>query len=555
MSTPIDPHYVYLNPPQMWSYLAYANQELLVAGRGLGKSSGIIAPRLIRWAIDMPRATVMAVAATYKQHYTRTLPEIFAGMAKFGWVEGRDYWIGKYAPAHLRIDRPIVKPLKTEFMIHTRTGMSIILVSLDRPGSANGLSAQALFGDEAKFLNEDKFKNEVLPAVRGNAHIFGNAPCFNGMLLTTDMPVSSSSQWLLDLGDKSHNQELINDIVSLQIQLNEITAKLFSPKYTDVTKRVYKKQANAIQKILDNLRRGDPENGRPASFLFHEASSLENVHVLRESYFAKMRNDLSQLEYNTSILNQRQKQVKDGFYPGLSEELHGYTNFNNDYLDTFGHDFGKFQDADSRQDGDVNPNETLDIAFDYGGRFNCCVVGQIGSNCYQFVKSFHVHHPKKLTDLVKQFKYYYRHHKKKHVRFAYDHTAKGTNALVDLEYYEEIIRVLKSDEYGSWTVYAHYIGQTTEYQTRHELWNKILSPDNRIIPFRYNTVNCEFWSISCMLAPIKTTSKGFEKDKSTERLKSYPQERSTHLSDAGDTLAIFAIQPLLNLSASTFSGW
>lgn len=556
MSTQEGVVYQYFNPIQYKSYLVYANQEILIAGRGTGKSSGVIAPRLIRWATDMPRATIMAVAATYQQHYTRTLPEVFAGMAKLGWIEGRDYWIGKYAPDKLKVDKPIVKPLKTQYIIHFRTGACVILVSLDMPGSANGLSAQALFGDEAKFLKYDKFKDEVLPAVRGNSHIFGDAPCFGGMLLTSDMPVSSSGQWLLELGDKSHDEDRIAEIMFMQNEQNKIKLKLISPEYTDITKAQYRKKYNAIEEALKVMRRGDPESDIKASFLFHEASSLENIQVLRPAYFEKMRNDLSPFEYNRSILNLRQTQITDGFYPGLSEDYHGYTNFNNGYLETFGHDFNKFREADSRQDGDVNPNEPLDIAFDYGGRFNCCVVGQVGDNCYQFLHGFHVHHPKKLTDLVLEFKQYFRHHKRKHVRFPYDHTAIGKNALVDFTYYDEIIRVLQSSEYGEWTVDPVNIGHTSDYQTRYELWNKVLSPSNKIIPFRYNINHCEFWSISCMLAPIKQSSKGFEKDKASERSKSHPQERATHYSDAGDTLAIFAIKPLLEISSSQgFSGW
>jgi hypothetical protein len=544
----------YFNPVQMRSYLLYSNQEILIAGRGTGKSSGIIAPRIKRWCEEMPRCTIIGEAATYQQHFSRTLPEIFAGLAKLGWHEGQHYWVGKYAPAKLKIDRPLTKPLKTEYMIHTHTGASIVLVSHDRPGSANGLSAQARFGDEAKFLNRDKHKNEVNPAIRGNSHIFGDAACYGASLLTSDMPVGAKSQWLIEDGEINHNQERMDEIMVLQLEVNKLLLKIHQGGLTDGTVRVYSERIVQYNKLLTKLRAGDPENGMSASFLYHEASSLENISVLTPAYFDKMRATLSPLEYNTSILNHRVKQVKDGFYD-LDEDFHGYTAFNNEYLDSFGYDKSKYDDADSRQDADVNTNQPLDIAMDYGGNFNCLVVGQVGDDEYKFLHGFHVKHPMKISDVVLQFKRYYRYHKRKEVRFFYDHTATATNALIDLNYYTEVMAILGNSEHGQWTVHANYIGATPTPMFRHQLWSQILSSSNKILPFRYNKIHCEYWSISCMLAPVKTTSKGLEKDKSSERSQAVSQERATHYSDAGDTLAVGAIAPLLSLGSSSSEGW
>jgi hypothetical protein len=546
---------LYLNPVQMRSYLAYANHEVLIAGRGTGKSEGIIAPRIIRWATDMPKALIIGEAATYQQHFNRTLPGIFAGMERFGWKRDRDYWLGHYAPDRLKIDKPLFKPIRPEYMIHLRTGAAIVLVSHDRPGSANGLSAAAVFGDEAKYLKQEKHKDEVMPAIRGNAHLFGNAPCYGGLLLTSDMPVASSAQWLLDYGDENKNDELITSIIEIQIYINEKMNELLKAIPGSQNHKYLKDEISKYTKIINAMRLGNPDNDIPPSFYFHEASSLENIELLRPSYFARMKKDLSPLEYNTSILNKRVKQVKDGFYPHLSDERHGYDMFDNAYLELVGWDINKHVEMDCKQDLDLDKDAPLDISIDYGGNFNCMVVGQRHIFEYRFLNSMHCEAPKKLRDLVLMFKKYYASHRDKTVRFYYDHTAKQNNASNDYLYFTEVIEVLQSMEYGRWTVIDNYIGATPTPHKRYEIWNRILT-NNQTFKFKYNRIHCEDWSISCMLAPIKVGTKGYEKDKSSERDKKLigKRQRATHYSDAGDTLAFAAIYPIIDTESASNTG-
>lgn len=546
---------VYLNPVQMRSYLAYANHEILIAGRGMGKSEGIIAPRLKRWCEDMPGATIIAEAATYQQHFTRTLPGIFSGLEKMGWKRDRDFWVGKYAPDHLRIPKPFFRPIKPQYMIHYKTGACVALVSHDRPGSANGLSAAAVFGDEAKYLNYEKHKNEVMPAIRGNAHIFGKASCYGGLLLTSDMPVHNSAQWLLDYGEQNHNETLITSIIEIQMYINDCVVKSQNKELGYQSKRYLSDEIRKWTKIVQSMRAGDPDNNIAPSFYFHEAASWENIEVLRPSYFTRMMNDLSPLEYNTSIANQRVKQIDDGFYPHLSDDKHGYTDYNNAFLESFDYQFSDYTDQDCRQDLDVDLKATLEIALDYGGNFNCLVVGQRHGSEYRLLKGFHAETPKKLKDVVLMFKKYYSYHKDRHCKFFYDHTAKQTNAINEYDYSQEVMNILRSEEEGSWTVEDAYVGATPSPSYRYEMWNRLLTGQLRV-RFKYHRVNAEDWSTSCMLAPIKTTQKGYEKDKSSERDKKLigKRERATHYSDAGDTLIYGSLYDYLDMEGSSFEG-
>lgn len=548
--------YCYLNPVQYTSNLIYANQEIQIAGRGTGKSKGIIAPRIKRWCEEMPRATIIGEAATYVQHFTRTLPEIFAGFNMLGWHENEDFWVGKYAPDKFKIDKPLTKPIRTDYMIHTRTGAAIVLVSHDIKGSSNGLSAQALFGDEAKFLSYEKHKDEVIPAIRGANHLFGEKSCYQAMLLTSDMPVSNDAQWILELGDANHDEERIQMILELQLEQIELInkVKLRADDYTANTIDIYNDRIVFLEKYLVSMRKGDAAAGVKPAFFFQESSSLANINILGAAYFDKMKTNLSPSDYNTTILSLRQKQIKNGFYPDLSESKHSYTMYNIGFIESLGHDLTNYKDMDCRQDMDIDPDAPLDIALDYGGNFNCMVVGQLNDSTYRYLHGFHVHHPLKLKDLITQFKKYYRHHTNKHVRFFYDHTAKPNTPTDELMYYETVAQALRSSTDYEWTVELNYLGVTSSYAARYELWSKILGTEVLPIDFQYHKVHCEDWSTSCMLAPVKQVDQKLEKDKSSERNPKVKAERSTHYSDAGDTLAIGAILPLLNLTSYEFTG-
>jgi hypothetical protein len=240
--------------------------------------------------------------------------------------------------------------------------------------------------------------------------------------------------------------------------------------------------------------------------------------------------------------------VSEGFYPDLREDVHGYHSYHSSYVEAAGYDFDAAAELDSRKDGDVDPERPLDIAPDYGGSFNCILVGQHHGSEYRFVNALHVKDGKKIRHLVADFKKYYRHHKRKELNFYYDHTGKRTDAINETSFHEEYLSLLrKKDEYGGWKVNEYYCGRTPPPQLRYEFWNKLLTESAEMPRFRYNIDNCEYWAISCMMAPMKITNRGTEKDKRSERQDSegnfrVPQEEAKHYSDAGDTLAFFRMK-------------
>lgn len=535
---------LYLNKPQARSYLLYPNEEIAIWGRGTGKSEGLLAPRILRWCMDMPRGAIGIVASTYQQHLTRTLPAIIKGWEKFGFIQDRDWVIGRFADKSWGWEIPFLRPLRTDYFIHTRFGTGIHLISQDRPGSANGLSLDAHAGDEAKFLNKERYDNELLPAIRGNDYVFGSKGCHQAFLLASDMPVSNRSLWLLD-HEKNHDQERAEMVVALSLKISELENRCSSPNYTPASIATFQARINTGYKMLDTMRRGDPDNGIPPFRYFSIASSFENIDILRPSYFEKMLKSMSPGDIRTSLLSERLTQITDGFYPDLDEEIHGYESYRNDYLELMGYNFSKLQDPDSRHDGDCQSDLPLHISLDYGAYFNCMGVAQMEkeTNTINLINSPWIRDGK-IRDLIKKFKSYYRHHRDKTVYYYWDNTAKPGNAANDILYYEEVISELRADdEYGSWRVISKPQGNPVSYHTRYELWKSLLSLKDKSKPFfRYNIHNANQWSISAMTAPIKRVGNKIEKDKSSEKRRSngyrVDPERATHLSEAVDVLVL-----------------
>ena len=98
---------LYLNPAQLLAYNFGARSTFVRAGRGLGKSTGFLAPRLINCARSIPRSEGLFLGNSIKQLYTKTLPQVITGMEEvFGLKEGFHFCRGR-APKKLNFKLPV----------------------------------------------------------------------------------------------------------------------------------------------------------------------------------------------------------------------------------------------------------------------------------------------------------------------------------------------------------------------------------------------------------------------------------------------------------------
>lgn len=527
-------HNLHYNVPQLRSAIVDAPEEIIIKGRGTGKTEGILAPRTVRVVESLPRSSNLLVAATFQQILTRTLPPLVNGWEKLGYKQGIHYLIGIKPPEKWRKrwkwQGPYRPPFKYEYVISWWNGAVHQMVSQDRIGSTNGMSVDSVAGDEAKLLNRDRLHSETLPANRGRSLVFDGNHLHHSLSFTTDMPVGTSGRWLLEK-EKSMDVNRVQQIMKLQ---------------------VYKMQFGTnppawIDQACSALRRG----AKPGQELvyFQEANTLENIHALGIPFIRQMMRNLSAFEFNTSILNRRPMKLEDGFYPDLDEDKHGYFSYNYHKFENTGYDFKKLKELDGAGvDGDYDPLRPLHIALDYNRGITPMVVAQVydrGHREIRCINGIHELYPKKLDDTLQSFIDYYKHHLKKMVYYWYDHTATAEYSHAGAQR-DDVLKKLRAN---GWTVIERYIGVSHGHERRYTMYGHLLKEDDQY-PYilRINRDRCEHLLLSMFQAQAIRTKRGFGKDKKPELDPKFPQEEATHYSEAIDMLLCGILETNLTIT-------
>lgn len=511
---------IHYNKPQLRSMSICANQETAIWARGTGKSTGLIAPRAVRNMERMPRSRGVFVGATYMQLLERTLPPVISQWQEIGYQEGIDFWVRKKPPRAAEVPVPINGPLSPEHAIYWKDGSVISLVSQDRPGSSNSMSVDWIMGDEAKFLNYEKLTNELLLANRGNERYFRDKSEHHSVLFCSDMPTAKSARWLLQARDQE-DKEQIRLILAIVAEVYRLESIRTPGNAAAINNKIAR-----YEQSLNELRR--------TAVYFSLASSLDNIHALGVKTIKQWKRMLPDFIFQTAVLNREIVQIEDGFYPLLDEELHGYFNYEYSYIEDLGLYLPKGTITDCRKDGRFDRYQPLSIAFDYGGRINTLVVGQRQGNSLPVDNALYEKNPKILQDLVNRFCDYYTPFPTKHVHYHYDQTAIARKGDSTLSFKDQVVKILRE---RGWTVNEHYFGITPSHHARYLLWNSALKGDDpRLLKPSFNRENCKYLLLSMQQAGVKETSKGFEKDKGSERSKTIDQREATHFSDAVDTL-------------------
>lgn len=502
-----------------------------IMGRATGKSAMIMAPRIARRIVEMPRSKRILIAATFQQTLTRTLPGIVQGLEMLGYKLNVHFLIGQKPTAkwirQWNWRGPYQQVFKYENTIVWWNGAVQQLISQDNIGSTNGLSIDGIDGDEAKYLNQERFQTETLPANRGIIREFANNPHHHGMTFTTDMPVGTGGRWILDK-EKGCDKNRVNELIRLSTARNMLALRMKS----ESTRRLYSKQIELLDWKMNELKK---DSGNQLSLVhFQQASTLENIHSLGIKYIRSQMKGLSKFEFSAYILNRKPGRMEDGFYPDLDEEKHGYFAYDYHVFYNTGYKFDELKDKDGAAvDADYNPNKPLHIALDYNRAICPIVVGQINSNEIRLINGMHCLYPKKLRDTLKSFCEYYRLHKKKVLYYWFDHTAVGEYAHAGKQC-DEVMNYLRKE---GWVVIERYIGQALGHERRYTMYGHLLTEDE-YYPYklRFNRERCKYLLLSMNQAEAEQKKQGFGKSKKSELDKNFPQEESTHYSEALDMM-------------------
>ncbi|MBO0951067.1 hypothetical protein [Fibrella forsythiae] len=524
----------HMNSAQLMARLVNPQNFTGIIGRGGGKSDGILAPHLHDCVKQMPRGSFVLLGVSYIQILTRTLPAILNGLHRLGYERDRNYWVGRYPERSLGLKLPYFSPLDPKYSMFIRDGdeLSVVpLVGQDRPGSANGLSVDAVLGDEVKFINKRKLDEEVRPIKRGNRQRYGHCHLLHGEWFTTDMPTGKEAKWIFEAEAQAnlpHNRQAVELILALEQAIYDDRQRLRKGPNSSATARIIEHQA-----LLGELRR--------ELTYYHEASSFVNIDVLGMAYFREQRRDLPPARFNAQILSKRDQGAEGGFYPSFDRDLHCYDAIDYGYVDN--QEFGALFN-DCRKDVDDDPTQDLTIAGDYGASFNCLWVGQrlsrfisrnkTGRDEVRYLNHFYLPHPQETVDVVQKFCDYYKYRLRKRVEYVFDLTAVGTSGLGKNTYASVVIDTLRKN---GWTVIERYIGKVPAHNERYLAWGKALREQTSGVPLqRFNRENTMVGTSAMLGAGTKQGRNGFEKDKTDERNQAIDQHLTTHLTDAADTL-------------------
>ncbi len=526
----------YRNLPQVVFNLVRAAITLCFWGRGTGKTEGPGGDFTLNNILSMPRSLGGLVSVSYDKLYVFILPKLIKAWEKLGYKENVHFWVGKYAPEHLKIEKPHLAPQNPKRFIHWFNGAGIQLISLDRMGISNAADVDWLYADECKLFEEEKF-TEVLHTNRGNKEFFGHLPNHHSVLLTTDRPQSAKGNWLYTLAEK-HDQEKIDVILMIQQHIFDLKDK--------ITRTRTKTAANKILKEIDQYN-GYLNQLRKGLVFVSEASTLDNIEVLGYEQIRQLQDSLTDTVYRISVLNQRMTEVENGFYPLLSSARHGYDAVNFSFVERLEHNFTGDIKANCLWYTDRKATQSLDIAMDHNAAINNIATGQMIDREYKLIHTDYTHSTYKT--LMINWDKFFADHPTKVVNYYYDHTMVAGRPDNKLSIQEEITGILRS---LGWIVNPIYIGQQPSHKSRFILWEILCQKGNKYADLTFNRSTCQYWYERAKMTRTKITQQGVAKDKSDEKKPNFPQEEAPHITDAVDTLVVGAILQRQGASLDTF---
>lgn len=504
--------------------LVRAMNTVLLAARGTFKTSRGIALYLVDMVYEMPRSTGVGVGLSFEHLGDNTLPPLLQALEEFGFRNGEHFVIGKRPPKQW--PRPYLGIINEKYD-HTmcwHNGTIIYLVSLVKKASANGISAQWGFFDEAKFMDEKVLMDEIFPIFRGNEMTKKKFQYSSGYLskfFATDKQADPVKiKWLLNKR-KQQDQQVIDIVVTLQLHLNDL--KKIYEKAGENRRQQLRYDILEIEKKLAALRKN--------LVYVAEVSAYDVVYAHGKDWLKDKERNSRQHEFKVTYENQDPDRPGESFYPDFDQARHCYNS-----------------------DNDTDPSKPFIFATDYQHSIAPIAVCQIGklpgselvslnylNNLYA-MPEFEADQltPEELLQViqgelqeaVQLFCNTYSNHPTKRAYYIYDQTATGRRVNAD-KYFIMVKKILKKN---GWRVIDVYTGEAPEHYMKHQDAREWLTEkDDRTMPIRINARCTKL--ITSIIGSAATTKNGkTQKMKRDEQHLTLNQSETTHFSDVFDMI-------------------
>lgn len=520
----------YQNVMQIRANAIDSNVLIVEAGRATGKTEGVMGPRIIRVANDMPGELSFLVHKTYVALMTNVWPNIQAyfskpvGDGRRSMLEyGIDYIVGESKiPSHFRKPRyPIAYP---KHSILFRDGHHLQMVSSDQPESVAGRSGVHAFVEEMKHNKGEKLKTRLFPSLRGSSASIRMSPYYQGITGVSDTA-------RLDLGEDNWyeeyennvNQELIDEIASAALYLHAALYKIYRNNHrlreekNPVIIEALRLETEKAKRVVATWKPRLADMRRNASY-YIRASSFANKDILGPKFFRTQLESLDIDEFLTSICAIRKKEVVNKFFANYRKDKHqfsdGYRNESILKLDLREHFV-----LTSRYLKYYDKRERILLGYD-PGHFSSVVAAQEKDYGHELrvLKEFTCYYPAEQPELAKQiFEFFGTDAINKQIVLYHDRAA--NKRWEDLEKITSDARILKR-ELESYGFSAELMneGQSTIYHWQQfKLLLLLFGERSNALPVcRIDENECPNLCSAIPLSPLKKTDGRIELDKSSE---------------------------------------
>lgn len=497
-----------------------------VGGRGVAKSTVILARRSERCVRLMPGAPLAIVANTYSNLIDNIMPAVQNGWKLDGLIEGVHYIKGKRPPEQWRRRCSVIVD-DYRHVYSFWNGSVLFLGSLDNPSLLAGKSVVHLLFDETKYASDSKAAR-VMPILRGDAITYGRCHLYGGVTITTDMPDVTEGEydWFFRYASEMDPERIIK-IVQAASELNRLQLKLL--KLNRAAKPDIRKIAR-IEKRIDYYEEGLLKLRKGQTF-FMNISSFVNIDILTVDYARRLYNGALELhEFLKSVLGMR---------PGVRRDARFYVLFSDrhKYYDGTASGVAAFSSAELRH---LDKTRPIDGGMDFGNMLSL-VIGQTDGQYYRIQKNFYELPPGWFRELADQFLAFFAGHECKELNLYYDRAGNNFEKQGE-DYASKIKDAIEKDASGrrtGWTVNLKSRKQSTIRQNAEfDFMHEFMRGENKKLPaLLVDALNCPemISSIEGARAEVKYRGsvKVVAKVKKTEKLEAKKLPRlSTNFSDA-----------------------
>lgn len=450
-----------------------------IGGRGVAKSTVVIARRSLRCVRLMPGAPIAIVADSYANLENNIMPAVQNGWKLQGLMEGIHYVKGVRPPDEWKHRcSQIVDNYKHVYTFWN--GSVIFLGSLDKPSLLAGKSVAHLIFDEAKFASDMKAAR-VMPILRGDALTYGHCHLYGGVTITTDMPDITEGEydWFFRYAREMDPERIIK-IIQTNGYLNQCRIKLAKEMEREAPRP---NKVRKLQSDIDYFSNGLLKLRKGQTF-FLNVSSFANIDILTVDYARRLyEGALEHHEFLKSVM---------GMKPGLRRDARFYTLFGDQHKD-YNSTYSGEASFDCRDLRHLIPSQPLDGGMDFGKMLSL-VVAQADGKLYRIHKNFHELPPGWYRELADQFLRFFADHPTRQLYLYYDRAGnnyqrQGADAAASIK---DAIERDKDGRRTGWTVTLMSrkqanIDQHAEYGFMREL----LSGDNKVLPsLIIDALNC-----------------------------------------------------------------